>query len=416
MVSRKVGSAKKLFPRIFLISLIIILYSCGGGGGGGGSSGVSSGSGSSSTLTYYTWQNYYAAQDLTSLLDIYSNFTDNNRAYNFRTSTTDFFCVSKSENATLKITPVSSNEVSFEIKFDSSTGTGDCSGANVSGDALKFSSNEINVPFTSDMSGFYNGSLERLKDWDVGIKDINTLQETVFQANGLSNETDGVTSFWSGTSYVSPEVNSLNYGDTCKYLSGMCLEVNADNTYNTDLLASVSGDLTELSDMPSGTISYTSKALAAGAYGLSNYLNRGLFTSFKSYCGYTNSVINDWDCQLRIPFSVSAAHVLTVDLSANTLKGNFTLANHYIFESLQSDITEIFPISTVTDLEINATISGNSFSGTVSNSDFEGDIKGNFYGPKGAEIGATILITNKSTSTVFPDSNQAYAVIALVGY
>lgn len=409
MVSRKVDSVKKTFPRIFLISLSVILYSCGGGGGGGSS-------GSPSTPTYYTWQNYYAAQDLTSLLDIYSNFTDNNRAYNFRTSTTNFFCTSKSENSMLKINPVSSTEISFEIKFDSSIGTGDCSGANVSGDALKFSSNEISDPFYSDLSGFYNGSLERLKDWDIGIKDINTLQETVFQINSLLNETDGVTSFWSGTSYVSPDVGVINYGDTCQYSSGICLEVNADNTYNTDLVATVSGDLTESSDMPSGTISYTSKALAAGVYGLTNYLNGGLFTSFKTGCGYTDSVSSDWDCQLRIPFSVSAAHVLTVDFSANTLKGNFTLANHYILEYLQSDITEIFPTSTVTDLEINATISGNSFSGTVSNSDFEGDIKGKFYGPKGAEIGATILIEGKNSSIVFPTSNPAYAVIALVGY
>ena len=168
--------------------------------------------------------------------------------------------------------------------------------------------------------------------------------------------------------------------------------------------------------MPSGTKSYTSKGLSVGMFGLANFLNRGESTSFISGCGYTNSVINDWNCHIKFPFSVSGAHVLVADFSAKTLTGKFTLSNHFILESSQTDITGIFPISTVTDLDINATISGNSFSGTVSNTDFEGNIKGNFYGPKGAEIGATILIEGKNSSIVFPLSNRAYASIALVGY
>ena len=398
----------KILVRTSLILLSSILYACGGGGG--------SGSNGNSIPTYYTWQNYYAASDLASLLNVYSNFSDNNRAYHFRGSSSNILCSSRSENATIKINPESSNQVSFEIKFDPLTGTGDCTGANISGDALKFSSDEVNTPYYSDMSGFYNGSLERLKDWDIGIRDINTLQETVFQVNSLLNETDGVTSYWSGTSYVLPDVSAINYGDTCRYSSGACLEVDADSTYNSDIIASVSGDLTESSDMPSGTKSYTSKGLSVGMFGLANFLNRGESTSFISGCGYTNSVINDWNCHIKFPFSVSGAHVLVADFSAKTLTGNFTLSNHFILESSQTDITGIFPISTVTDLDINATISGNSFSGTVSNTDFEGNIKGNFYGPKGAEIGATILIEGKNSSIVFPLSNRAYASIALVGY
>ena len=43
MVSRKVDSFKRFFPRIFLISLSVILYSCGGGGGGGAGAGDSGG-------------------------------------------------------------------------------------------------------------------------------------------------------------------------------------------------------------------------------------------------------------------------------------------------------------------------------------------------------------------------------------
>ena len=420
MVSRKVDSVKKFFPRFFLISLSVILYSCGGGGGGGGGSSGSgdnsvSSASSGTSSTYFTWQNFHAASDLSTLASIKSNFTDNIRSYHIRKASNDNFCIDKDDNVALDFTLVSLTSFNIDIQFTAASGSGDCAGATVSGDKISISSDKVPAPYYRNFEGFYAGSIERVQDWDIGIVDTNTLTETAFQMNGIFNDVDGVLTYWSGTSYVAPEVDVINYGNTCNYYSdGSCASLNTDDTYETDLITSVEGDITEGTDMPTEAKSYTSKALAVGIYGISNYLNGGSFSSLKSGCG--SSLLNDWVCQFRVPYSVSGAHTIAADFSAKTLTGNFTLSKHYILETLQSEITEIFPTTTVTDLVINATISGNSFSGTVSNTDFEGDIIGNFYGPKGTEIGATILITNKSTSTVFPDGNDAFAVIALVGY
>ena len=114
MISRKVDSVKKFFPRIFLISLSVILYSCGGGGGGTGSSG-----GSSTTFFYKTMNTTYT--DIVSALGSSSLSSNNLSHLDYLTtgyhgrysSANDAYCWYPSTSAEYKETVL--NSTSFKL-------------------------------------------------------------------------------------------------------------------------------------------------------------------------------------------------------------------------------------------------------------------------------------------------------------
>ncbi len=387
----------------------IILSSCGGGGSGSSSS-------SAAAPSYFTLQTLAAQTDLTQYLSIASNFSEFNRGIRTRESSDgEWICTTYDDDIIFSAKP-DANGTGLKYLLTAHSGSGDCAGADVSGEMLSISGDKLSTPLFFNFNGFYSGSLERLYDWDVGVRDSNTLAETAFDINGIKNETDGVTSYWSGTSYVDPQVFAVNYGDTCAYIDDRCYDLRTDTKiYDTDFIASITGDRTLSADMPSGSDSYTSKVLAVGYYGFHNYLNSAGYDSWIGNCSSSN--VGSRNCRVNAVYSVSAAHILLANFSANTLTGDISLENHYKFEFSQTDITSSFPIAALANLAISASISGTGFSGTISNEHFEGTITGYFFGPNATEIGATIILVSKTSSSIFPKStNIARVVISLAGY
>lgn len=406
---KKIGISKRnlsLKKSIFLI-IVLFLFSCGGGGGGETDAGNSP--------SYYTWQQFHSSNDYANQQSISLNFVDTSSAINFRFSEGNM-CTFASPSANLRTIPETSSSYRVELGFPAQSGEGDCSGANLSGELLSISTNNLSEPNIFDLGGIYSGSLERIYDWDFGIIDTNNQTQTVFQVNSLGNETDGVLSYWSGTSYVAPEVTVLNYGDTCTYSEGVCLDLDADTSLDTDLIASVSGDETLLTDMPDySQKTYTSKALAVGLYGVLDWMGVTGISSFNGNC--TDANVGTFDCQAKAVYSVSGAHSLVANFTTNTLTGSFSLSNHLQLEFNEQDLTPAFPPNVLENLTINATITGNGFEGTVSNTELTGGIFGHFYGPEASEIGATMIIfTDLELAEQSSADNPFYTVISLAGY
>ena len=332
---------------------------------------------------------------------------------NIRKNTSEGYCVFLNEGIQFSISPVSESDFKVGFQQSAKTGAGACSGANVSSENLEFNASQMSSPTYDNLDGVYSGYLERLFSWNIGKRGSDPSDQVVFKASNLFNETDGVVSYWSGTSYSSPEVVHINYGDACLYDGEKCLGVNADNTYNTDLIASTSGDRTEVGDMKGGTASYKLKGLAIGIYGFADLLNEGAFTSYTSGCG---SNPQPFDCEILSIYSISDENVINVVFGASkSVNGQFNFLKHYVLRSLEEEVTGSSITNTLSNLYINATIGdGNSISGTIANDNYDGQVSGHFYGPKSQEIGLSMILTYKPSGS-FSDDNQSFVVISATG-
>ncbi len=396
----------------FFIFCSFLLFSC-GGGSSNQTSIQPTVEPTIPTYSYTSFQEFYAATTLDDITAKWNNFSDNNLALNIRKNASEGYCVFLNEGIQFSFSPVSESDFKVGFQQSAKTGTGACSGANVSSENLQFNASQMSSPTYDNLDGVYSGYLERLFSWNIGKRGSDPSEQVVFKASSLINETDGVVSYWSGTSYSSPEVVHINYGDSCLYDGEMCLGVNADNTYNTDLIASTSGDRTEVGDMKGGTASYKLKGLAIGVYGFSDFLNQGAFTSFSSGCG---SNPQTFDCEILSIYSISDENVINVVFGASkSVNGPFNFLKHYVLGSLEEEVTGSSITNALSNLYINATIGdGNSISGTIENDNYDGQVSGHFYGPKSQEIGLSMILTYKPSGS-FSDSNMSFVVISATG-
>ena len=406
---KKIGISKRdlFLKKNFFLILVLFLFSCGGGGGGETSD-------AGNSPSYYTWQQFNSSNDFADQQSISLNLVDTSSAINFRFSDAEM-CAFYTHPANLRSVPETSSSYRVELGFPAQSGVGDCTGIDLSGELLSISTNNLTVPDFFDLGGIYSGSLERIYDWDFGIIDTNNQTQTVFQVNSLGNEKDGVLSYWSGTSYVAPEVTVLNYGDTCTYSEGVCIDLDADTSFDTDLIASVSGDETLLTDMPNNSQkTYTSKALAVGLYGVVDWMGVTNVSAFNGNC--TDANVGTFDCQAKVVYSVSGAHSLVANFTTNTLTGSFSMSNHMQLEFNEQDLTPAFPPRVLENLTINATITDNGFEGSVSNEELFGNIFGHFYGTEASEIGATMFLNTSAQATFSSAENPFWSVISITGY
>ena len=426
MVSRKVDSVKKSFPRFFLISLSVILYSCGGGGGGGSSSsGTGSSGGSSTTFSYKTMNTTYT--DIVSAVGSSSLSSNNLSHLDYLTtgyhgrysSANDTYCWYPSTSAEYKETVLNSTSFKLSLSYgaqsgDTATGESSCSGANVSGTTLNIDSDNITTSSDINFSGVLSGQIYYDHDL-IGVVD-SSLNETVIEStNVYGSPSSSDFTMWSGASYVDMVIVNFDYADTCIYSSGACSQVSADNTYDSDFMALLVGDQTASGDMPtSGSKSYRTKTFGFGVYGFSSYLNKGEYVSLLGGCG-TNP--NFGYCAVIPIFSASAESILAFNFSESSISGSVSFSKHYELDIYsQTDLSsETILNSSLNDLTISSvTRTGSSFSGNVSNSHFTGTINGVFYGPQASDIGAVIRIEETSSGGNF-SSTGSWATFVLTG-
>lgn len=423
MVSRKVDSVKKFFPRFFLISLSVILYSCGGGGGGG----TSNSGGSPTTYSYKTMNTTYS--DIVSALGSSSLSSNNLSHLDYLTtgyhgrysSANDTYCWYPSTSAEYKETVLNSTSFKLSLSYgaqsgDTATGESSCSGANVSGTTLNINSANITTSSDINFSGVLSGQIYYDHDL-IGVVD-SSLNETVIEStNVYGSPSSSDFTMWSGASYVDMVIVNFDYADTCIYSSGACSQVSADNTYDLDFMALLVGDQTASGDMPtSGSKSYRTKTFGFGVYGISSFLNgsKGAYSSLIAGCG-TNPSFGD--CSVQSIFSASAESILAFNFSESSISGSVSFSKHYsLGYSSQTDLSsETILNSSLSNLTISSvTRTGSSFSGNVSNSHFTGTINGVFYGPQASDIGAVIRIEETSSGGNF-SSTGSWATFVLTG-
>ena len=66
-----------------------------------------------------------------------------------------------SPSANPRTIPETSSSYRFELGFPAQSGEGDCSGANLSGELLSISSNNLSEPNIFDLGGLHSDLLER---------------------------------------------------------------------------------------------------------------------------------------------------------------------------------------------------------------------------------------------------------------
>ena len=72
--------------------------------------------------------------------------------------------------------------------------------------------------------------------------------------------------------------------------------------------------------------------------------------------------------------------------------------------------------TSISNLNISASISGNKFTGTVSNDHFSGNIEGFFYGPQAKEIGAVLRLDSKGiTNSRYANLGGASVILVING-
>ena len=417
MVGEKVNLVKKFFPRFLLISVSVILYSCGGGGGGGGTS--------STTYSYKTMNTTYS--DIVSAVRSSSLASNNLSHLDYLTagyhgrysSTNDTYCWYPSTSAEYKETFLNSTSFQTSLTYgaqsgDTATGESSCSGANVSGSTLSIESNNITISSDINFSGVLSGQIYYDHSL-IGVVDSSLNEIVIESINVYGSPSSSDFTMWSGASYVDMVIVYYDYADTCSYSSGACSQVTADNTYDSDFMALLTGDQTASGDMPtSGSKSYRTKTLGFGVYGVSNFLNKGLANSFSTGCG-TNPSFGE--CAVVPTFSASAESILAFNFSESSLLGSVSFSKHYFLDYFsQTDLSsETILNSSLNNLTISSvTRTGSSFSGNVSNSHFTGTINGVFYGPQASDIGAIIRIEETSSGGNF-SSTGSWATFVLTG-
>lgn len=414
----------KILVRTSLILLSSILYACGGGGdagGGGGGDGTP-------TYTYKTFTDTISEASSPNVsAATFEHWDYFASAYHFRgPSPGGYLCWYPSTSATFKEEFVSVNPLNYNLSIQYGAQSGatfyggfqGCAGADVSGAELKVSSSNINS--TSEFS--FNNTLSGLLTFDhdeIGIVDSTNLSETVLRITSLNQE---LTSNWSGTSYVTMAVGYIDYADECNYSSQtLCSSIKTDNSHEGDWVGVLTGDATFSGDMPSsGTKSYRTKAMSAGIYGLTNYLNNSTADSYSLGCGASPSFN---ECKLITIYSASAENILAFDFSAESLTGTLSFAKHFTLNySSHADLNSADSSKmneAMGNLVFqNLTVSGNSFSGTASNTTYQGAISGYFYGPQAAEIGAVITLRDKqlvATWGATPNQSSGWTTIVLAG-
>ena len=414
MQSTKKFLIHKILVRTSLISLSSILYACGGGGGGG-----------DGTPTYKTFTNLVSeasSPDFSSANLEYMDYYES--AYHFRgPGTQNYSCWYPSTSAIFREEFVSLSPLNYDFTIQYGAQLGStayhplCEGADVSGAKLKVTDSNINSSGAISFNNTLSGLLTYEHD-EIGIVNSN-LSETVLRITSLDQE---LTSNWSGTSYVSMSLSYADYADECNYsLQTLCSSIKTDNSYEGDWVGQLFGDATFSDDMPSsGTKSYRTKAMSAGIYGLTNYLNNSITVSYNPGCGALPSFN---ECKLATIYSASAENILAFDFSAESLTGTLSFAKHFTLN--YSSHTDLNSADSSKMNEAmgnlvfqNLTVTGNSFSGTASNTTYQGEIFGYFYGPQAAEIGAVITLRDKqlvATWGATPNQSFGWTTIVLAG-
>ena len=411
----------KILVRTSLILLSSVLYACGGGGGGGGDG--------TPTYTYKTFTNTISEEPSNVSAATFEHWDYYASAYHLRgPSSGGYLCWYPSTSATYKEEFVSLNPLNYNLSIQYGAQSGatasigghpNCAGNDVSGAELKVSSSNINS--SSEFS--FNNTLSGLLTFDhdeIGIVDSTNLSETVLRITGLNQE---LTSNWSGTSYVTMTVGHIDYANECNYFSSqtLCSSIKTDNSYEGDWVGVLLGDATFSGDMPSsGTKSYRTKAMSAGVYGLINYLNNSVTTSFNPGCGASPSFN---ECKIATIYSASAENILAFDFSNETLTGTLSFAKHFTLNySSHTDLNSADSSKMNEALGNlvfqNLTVSGNSFSGIVENNTYRGTIFGYFYGPQAAEIGAILILRDTELGTIWgetPNAARGWTTIVLAG-
>jgi len=331
-----------------LLVSIFIISACGGGGGGGGSSLMGGGVSTPIPQTYsYKKVSETAASGGT---------------YDSRVLTHSYRRYSET-NTTWR----STGEVNFSPTIDSLGNvslsfTRNYSFTPTDGTTPLDSSINLNIDFPSTFENYYSiGNI--LADYMFWVREYGetndlqnlTSQEWTFTFFDFYSDT-GPT--WLGTEYVSPFLAFINYGDNCLFCD--------DRDPNEDAIAGVYGDFTAIGDMPSsGSASYDVKALAWWQWGVS-----------QSDGSYQNVA------------ALEGNGSLTADFATMNIDGSILL--DYVFDKQSYSLSwPRIDGASAGGIGFSGDISGNSFSGTTTwAGDYgAGTFEGNFFGPKGTEIG-----------------------------
>lgn len=430
---------KKAGCPAFLIGFIFVLSSCGGGGGSGGG-------GTTQPLTY----SYKSFSEVDSIANNFYTECENNAAScsesNARRlldevlSQVDFdltaihvrqntagnlFCWYDSTTASYALFR-NGNDGFESYSFGEQSGATVCgndyAGANVNG--TNISLNVLSTPvYEYNLPGSVSGLVDiHYQNW--GYTDSN-LNETVFVKTSMEQR-DVSGTYWSGNQYVIGNVGELDYASSCSY-SGtprVCIDITSDNTLNADLLGSLTGFKTYLGDMPSsGTVSYRSIIMGKGIYGYQSFAFEGNSASyFNSGCSQANPSHDS--CHWLTVDSLSSNQFISVDFSSGIVSGTISTSNIYgetgygNFIELHNYTPDVYSImaTSISNLNISASISGDKFTGTVSNDHFSGNIEGFFYGPQAKEIGAVLRLDSKGkTNSRYATMGGASAILMING-
>ncbi len=423
---------KKAGQLAFLIGLIFLLNSCGGGGGG-----------SSPVEVTETTQAGFSYSSFSAWISAFNKFESDCESENANCTEQQARSLLESAISSLSIETeaihvyytspgvggigfnpgessyryfIQGNSLFETWKFDSATfGSVAYPGFEVTSDFFSYPTFSYNFP--GSLSGLLSLEHER-----IGVTD-SSLNEKVFKGIHIRPlENSGI--FWTGTQYNWAEIAEFDYGNTCDYSGDprYCLRISLDNKVDISVTGTIFGFKTFSGDMPaSGSFSYRSYAVSKGVYEKGDldflYSGNSIDAYNTSSCNVTNP--SHKSCAWKTSVAVSAEQFISVNFSENTLTGSIGMQNFY-YESSSGTMTLLDNASyaphksTLDNLSISATITGNSFSGTVSNSHFSGSIYGNFYGPSASEIGGVIVL-NTLPNTSYYLSDAAFSVIVISG-
>ena len=163
--------------------------------------------------------------------------------------------------------------------------------------------------------------------------------------------------------------------------------------------------------------------MGKGIYGYTSFAFEGNSASYiNTGCSQANPSHDS--CHWLTVDSLSSNQFISVDFSSGIVSGTISTSNIYgesaygDFIELHNYTPDVYSImaTSISNLNISASISGNKFTGTVSNDHFSGNIEGFFYGPQAKEIGAVLRLDSKGiTNSRYANLGGASVILVING-